>query len=96
MAVTLKKFSEKWERRRFVASNDQGRYGEIGVFDDSSHRVGCEKVHAVRVGYGFFIHSSWYQARLKYFVSGMINELLASCGNDPLGALGNEGRGLSC
>ena len=27
--------------------NDQGRYGEIGVLEDSSHRVGREKVHAV-------------------------------------------------
>ena len=51
--------------------NDQGRYGEIRVFEDSSHRVGCEKVHAARVGHGAFIHSSWYQARLKYSVSGM-------------------------
>ena len=51
--------------------NDQGRYGEIRVFEDSSHRVGCEKVHAARVGHGVFIYSSWYQARLKYSASGM-------------------------
>ena len=33
--------------------NDQGRYGEIGVFEDSSHRVRCEKVHAAKKIMGF-------------------------------------------
>ena len=33
--------------------NDQGRYGEIGVSEDSSHRVGCEKVHAAKKVMGF-------------------------------------------
>ena len=60
----------KMSCKRSLPGNDQGRYGEIGVFF-SSHRVGCEKVHAVSVGHGVFIHSSWYQARMKYSVSGM-------------------------
>ena len=30
-----------------LPGNDQGRYEEIRVFKDSSHRVGREKVHAV-------------------------------------------------
>ena len=33
--------------KRSLPGNDQGRYGEIGVLEDSSHRVGREKVHAV-------------------------------------------------
>ena len=40
-----------------LPENDRGRYGEIGVFEDSSHRVGCEKVHAVRVDPQFLVPS---------------------------------------
>ena len=38
-----------------LPGNDRGRYGKIGVY--SSHRVGCEKVHAVRVDPQFLVPS---------------------------------------
>ena len=40
-----------------LPGNDRGRYGEIGVSEDLSHRVGCEKVHAVRVDPQFLVPS---------------------------------------
>ena len=40
-----------------LPGNDRGRYGEIRIFEDSSHRVGCEKVHPVRVDPQFLVAS---------------------------------------
>ena len=40
-----------------LPGNDRGRDGEIRIFEDSSHRVGCEKVHPVRVDPQFLVPS---------------------------------------